>query len=438
MDEVLVVGSGPLGLFTAYELLKQGRKALVIDAGPDPRSQPELKHHFGATYSGMDARHISITETGPWTYVDRADLIQRSPADGGWQAIPTELLSQNELRWQHEFVEACNDPESTARNARLVYELNRAGMLGWRLLESELPEIVRPINDKRELLILCGDAVAYQDEYGAERALDPSHVHSSIPSSDFGGLSEMIRRGDAHGFFVAGSAYNAKTLCAKLISFLESNGVSFRWNEKIGITGVEAGARGPDKSFVTDPQDSLIKKAAAVIYCTGTSAGTDRYTGESAPQGVLGCWVKIPNPGIASPFKILDVNPEPVNFINGTPHDDVLYLSGGYAWVGTRKLGDVREFVQPTMDALIRQVEDWFGVEVDAAQTEMCIRPAYPTGVPRCSWEKAYAWSFPILVNRGHAAGGFTQAPFMAKNAVAQLSIGPNGAELQDISSLAL
>jgi len=63
MKQVQIVGAGITGLLAALKLHKDYR-VTVIDLGSDPRISSNFS---GATYSGLDVRHISLTETAPWT-----------------------------------------------------------------------------------------------------------------------------------------------------------------------------------------------------------------------------------------------------------------------------------------------------------------------------------------------------------------------------------
>src|SRR4051794_33685937 len=101
-----VIGAGIVGLMVAREATRRWPdvQVTVFDEGPDPRQQPGFAHTFGATYSGLDARHVSLTETGPWTSSSRIDLITEPPsADGGWNCLADVELSETEARWLREF-----------------------------------------------------------------------------------------------------------------------------------------------------------------------------------------------------------------------------------------------------------------------------------------------------------------------------------------------
>jgi glycine/D-amino acid oxidase-like deaminating enzyme len=71
MKRIAIVGGGITGLMAALHLHEE-YELTVIDAGEDPRSG---RHEGGATYTGLDARHVSLTETAPWTAANRHELI---------------------------------------------------------------------------------------------------------------------------------------------------------------------------------------------------------------------------------------------------------------------------------------------------------------------------------------------------------------------------
>src|SRR5580658_4668348 len=127
-SQLSIVGAGITGLMVAYKASQKnpGRTIHVIDEGPDPRSVPRLSHRFGATYSGLNARHISITETGPWTTEHRLELFSRPAEQGGWNCLSNTSLTIDERQWLSEFNRIASDTQAHERNYRSVMELNRA------------------------------------------------------------------------------------------------------------------------------------------------------------------------------------------------------------------------------------------------------------------------------------------------------------------------
>ncbi len=225
-------------------------------------------------------------------------------------------------------------------------------------------------------------------------------------------LQGAVDRGIAAGAFeVAGAAYKVKTLSSGLINFLEEQGVRFQWQ----WNGLDVEQMHLDRPMGhAARQEVVFGKFEVVVYCAGVSAGPF-WSGRgemNRMQGILGCWADIPNPGVTQACKIL--GPEPVNFINVTPVDDRLLVSGGYAFVGNRNLQTAAQLSAPTIAAFNNEVERWLGVTPKAGHTATCIRPSFPSGVPDFSYEELSGVL--VIHNMGQAAGGFTQAPLGARD----------------------
>jgi len=226
-SSVLVVGAGVTGLLTAYEL---GRaigfeNVRVADQCPDPRTLTGLTHNGGATYSGGDARHVSITESSMMANKQRAILIDIPAATGGWLGRGDDAPDQ----FRKSFARAGNDIHLLRREDEGIFALNRAGMERWFALEGELPDVVRPVSEQRTLAIFCASGELLSGEFGAERALDPGRVRRlSDIGEGYGPVPKSLSRAGRGGAFeVAGAAYHGKTLCASLITELARRGVEF-------------------------------------------------------------------------------------------------------------------------------------------------------------------------------------------------------------------
>ncbi len=403
-----------MGVMTALEAAKRWprREIQIFDAGPDPRLQRGFSHSLGATYSGLDARHISLTETGPWTSSDRVELIQRPSADGGWNCLAGTHLSKGEEAWLREFVATAKRPELHSLNHGAVVELNRRGLAAWRELATAQPELFSPTESSGCLPILCSSETELDSEQAFEHDLDPLRVSSVarwLPDS-LAPLTDRLLDGTIHGSFtVDGAAYKVKTLCARVITLLEADGVRFNWNSPVDGTA--------DGTLPLPEGDS--------VWAAGTSTGMSTYLAEHGVilQGVAGCWVELPNRNFDQPFKVL--GPEPVNFINVTPVGHSLVLSGGYGWVGERSLEEVQSLVRPLADAFESSVRRFFckgrGDSLAKYPTAVCLRPSLPSGVPviRVLAERGKGRHVLCV---GHAAGGFTQAPAVASRALDELA----------------
>ncbi len=399
MKHVVIVGGGITGLITALKLYKD-YKITVIDAGPDPRAK---EHTLGATYSGLDARHISFTETAPWTSKSRHDLIVTASKDNGWLCIPKEKLNSIEQQWISEFQKTALDSEVHGQNIIDVIELNKKGIDGWEELSNEY-DFIKPVTDHHVMPIICRSKTDLLDEFSAEKSFDKRcklYENETLPDSLLALAANQKELGNLGYFTLYGNAYYAKTLCYSLINFLESQGVDFLWNKHVA------------DAMLFESKDHFPYSVDAVAWCSGVSHhAAEILSGFNMLLcGVMGCWIEIDNPGITVPCKIY--GPEPVNYINITPKGNKLLMSGGYGFVGTRTHGEAIELGKPIMDAMIEEVKKWFPKSPIKNQA-YCIRPATPTGVPSVTIDKLNK-KFPIVVTVGHSAGGFTQAPNTAE-----------------------
>jgi len=146
---------------------------------------------------------------------------------------------------------------------------------------------------------------------------------------------------------------------------------------------------------------------------------------------VAGLWIVLLNPGINRPFKWIgmgDEDPEPVNFVNVTPHENWLYVSGGYTYVGDATVEEAKEFVQPVLAKFFEQAKWWLRLRGDATLSEdqwrVCLRPVFPDSGPHIGAVDSRFGN--VVVNRGHGAGGFTQAPASAELVVRALGLSPS------------
>ena len=286
-------------------------------------------------------------------------------------------------------------------------------MDGWARLGTERPEVFSPISQYNLLPIICADSDDTNSEWQGERAIDKLRVSepTSILPEGLNPLQSKIEDGILHGgFLVAGNAYRVKTICCRLILILEAEGVKFSWRRRIDL----------------DTENELPLPPGWVIWASGVSTRRSQLLAREGIhlQGVLGCWVELPNPGFKRPFKVL--GNEPVNFINVTPIGDTLIASGGYGWVGERPYVEAAARAEPIAHAFEREVVRLVQVGNDngfpqKARTAICIRPSLPSGEPLVRRLYDRSSKHHIVMCIGHAAGGFTQSPAMAGSILAIL-----------------
>lgn len=387
MKRLTIVGAGITGLLAALKLYKD-YQLNMLDLGSDPRFS---KHLLGATYSGFNARHVSFTETAPWTTQHRLKLITRASSEGGWLCIPKEELNDFEKEWIAQFQRVANDNQLHKSNTLKVIELNKKGAAEWEKLGKEYG-FLKPNDDESTMPIICRSKNDLLGEFGFESSLDERcklYEGTPLPVE----LSPLTPNQSALGnlgyLTLYGRTYYVQTICTNLINYLESQGVSFNWNQ----------------GFSKGDED-------LIVWCSGVSKQASSLLKEFKIllEGVIGCWVSMDNPGITRACKIY--GPEPVNYINITPFGSTLFMSGGYGFVGARPYGEAVKLGEPIMEAMISEIEKWFP-RSKIKEKAFCIRPSTPTGVP--TMLKGNLNGTPIVIAVGHCAGGFTQAPYTAE-----------------------
>jgi glycine/D-amino acid oxidase-like deaminating enzyme len=202
-----------------------------------------------------------------------------------------------------------------------------------------------------------------------------------------------------------------RTLCTRLIDWLEDTNSVFRWSHRLDLADLEEVAEGD------------------VIWAAGVSSGSVSLLAHHGVllQGVLGCWITLPNTSISQPFKLLAR--EPVNFINATPVGKTLLVSGGYGWVGERPYAEAASLSRPLARSFEKEVQRLIRADVEGSlgyDSALCIRPSLPSGVPLIGQLRFPGRRRPVLACVGHAAGGFTEAPAVADQVVELLDETPS------------
>ncbi len=390
---ILIIGAGITGLMTAF-MLHEDYNMTLIDAGPDPRQND---HKSGATYSGMDARHISFTETSPWTYKYRHELIITESRKQGWLCIPKKKLNELEKKWISEFQNTANKSKVHDRNTTDVIELNKKGIHLWEKLQEKY-DFLKPVVDTNIMPIICRKKEDLIGEFKFEHDLDKRvtlYKNENLPSSLRPLRQQQKNLGNLGYFTLYGKGYLVKTVCFNLINYLESKGVLIVWNKFVNVKEIDS-LNSQYKGDVVVWNSGISLQSASLLKNFNISLA-----------GVLGVWVRVDNPGITVPCKIF--GPEPVNYINITPNKSELLMSGGYGFVGTRTYDEAIELGTPIMDALIEEVKRWLP-KSRIKEKAYCIRPSTPTGVPTLVM-KYLDDNTPMIITVGHCTGGFTQAP---------------------------
>src|SRR3989344_7232912 len=409
--EITVIGAGIVGLIAAYYFNKAGLKGSVSDKGPDPLTSYD-RHKTGTTFSGGNARHVSATETTPHAASSMNGLIYRSPAEGGWLAKDKLALTDVELEWMDHFNRLTWKKELFAEFTQTVIDVNNQGKALWRKLMKEDRKLFQDTNIHGPATVFFVDDATFRSETITEsrantsvRILSPKQIMSGYPALRNAVVIETI----VGGLIIDSFALNAISFCKNVINQLKSDGVNFRWNQ-----------------IVNNVADT--GKASDYYFVSTGAAKQDFLTGDNHDKimGVVGVWIKIPNPGLLGPIKI--ATPYPSGYINGTIENQSLVLSGGYGFIGQDKLDEQSEGIQALFEDLRTNVANIFPTSYATALKEKtldqkaCVRPMKSSGLG--VFEVLNRDGYKLIFAGGNNAGGFTQAPAIAEAALEVIRTG--------------
>lgn len=403
MKKVNIVGSGIVGLLSAYYLSQAGFKISVFDSGPNPLTDYN-KDKAGATFSGGNARHVSATETSPHASSSMTRQIYIRGDKGGWLAKDVHNLTLAEKAWMDEFELVTQSPELFTQFTKTVIEVNNLGKDLWRKLMIQDPDLFTNVQIQQPLTVFFLDESTFKSEKNVETAANPLYPPRPLTKKEiikeYPVMADAVRRKIiAGGLVLDGFALNAISFCANIIRRLLSQGVSFSWDTEV------------TSSQKLDP---------AEYYLISTGARKqDFLTGTSSHQkimGVAGVWITIPNPGLKEAFKV--ACPYPTGYINGTLEGKNLLLSGGYGFIGQDYLDRQNPGIQTLFEDMKRNVQSVFpesfkkALREDSLDERVCVRPMKPSGLG--VFEIMKKGKSKVIFTGANSAGGFTQAPVLA------------------------
>jgi glycine/D-amino acid oxidase-like deaminating enzyme len=425
---VALVGAGVVNLVTALELVEHGYEPVVLERGPDPRTEAHWTQ-FGCTRGGGNARMFTLTEADnyhPKTVAAGPSGVFRLPvSETGWSVCDRCALTADEQRWIDEY-EAIPPWLASVYNED-IFAFNRESGALWDRLMRKHPELFDDVELRTGILRLYTDAehlewsVARQRRVGAfVGRLEPEQVAEKYPA-----LADPCAAGVfAGGVEVVGFTVNVHDFLARLLDALDRRNVTFRWATEVESivkdrAGRVAGLRCRD-AVVTAHHYVVSPGAYGNRMLRGLRC-------ENRIHGVLGVWLTLPNvePELTHSLKIArrghkaeDANVTVAKTCDG---ERVLMVGSGYGHTGL----DPRNIVAAELDETFAAVEEnartFFPRAYEAARESgllaasqrYCVRPwtASALGV----FELAPARQSGVLaVTGGHNTGGFSQAPAVA------------------------
>lgn len=395
MTRVVVVGSGIIGLSTAYALHRRGARVTVVES-----------HGGSHGASVVNAGWICPSLSGP------------VPAPGlVWQSMKWMLRSDSPLyirpsleadflRWLVGFWRHCNArayhhalEATTALNAR-TYEL----------FDEMLASGVRHEVHKAGILFVFHSAATMEHDL---RATESLVRYGITPPTPFGAQALHEMEPSLHASITAGFWYEHErhvrpdTLTAGLADWLTTRGVEFRTDTRVvGVDHAAGSARAVETTAGRIAADAIVLAAGA------RTGALTKAMGVALPiQGGKGY--------------CLDYTPPPVPL--GRPIDFAESrfvaspMAGMLRLAGTMEFSGINEVVRPERVAALAtgaaRALTGFPAGTGAATVGSGLRPITPDGLPVVGWLPGFR---NVAVASGHAMLGVTLAPSTG-DAVAEL-----------------
>lgn len=432
---VAVVGSGIVGLMTAFELTQLGYQVDVFDRTPDPRDGADWSA-YGCTHGGENARMFSLTECD--NYHDRSVLegkeihghIDRPLVNYGWSLGKAGQYSSADELWKSEFRKV---PIVLANHYNEdIVNLSHESLGIWRKMMHSHPHLFENITMTEGLLRICSTAKHHDDQVRRQkhfqafgRELDRSSLIADYPALEVG-----CRSGEIYaGIEVEGFTLNIHHFVKNLINEMENSGAKFHWNTEVKSINrrnsvvwgleLEGDLRQWDHYFVSPGS-------------YGRSLLDDTLT-RNKIHGVLGAWITLENssPRLQKSIKFSREghiascgNIIITDGINGASR---LIIGSGFGYVGNNPENVSKEQLEKLYDSMqdyaSKLFPDAYQASMDdgslVASKKFCIRPWTPSCLG--SFEVQEARDGCMIIASGHNTGGFAQSVSVAKAASAAI-----------------
>jgi D-amino-acid dehydrogenase len=385
---ILILGSGLLGVTSAYELARRGHRVTVIDRAPMSAAETSFANGGQLSYSHAEpwASPAVLGKLPKWLFNPDAPLVFRPRAD--WQMI----------RWGLRFLRNCTT-ERAERNCMNILRLGLYSKKQMAALRAQEPELAFDFLSKGILHLYGTQAdldhakrqIEFQAQHGGSETvlsraetLDMEPILAHTSRTIVGGIhAHADESGDAHKF------------CVELARIAtEKYGVNFLYN--VNITGLRTeGGR-----IVAVNTDVGEKTADHYIMAMGSYSSVHlRAIGIDVPiYPMKGYSITIPAGEFTPNLSITDGTYKIVYSRLG----DRLRVAGTAEFAGYNPAINERR-ITPIVRAArgLLPKADWSEVEKWA-----CLRPSTPDGPPilgRTPYSN-------LTLNTGHGTLGWTQA----------------------------
>ncbi len=391
VKSVAIVGAGINGLLTAFLICETypGAHIDVYDADKHPAN---TTNHRSVTHGSRDARHITGSESIGFESSIHKDALRKNPKDNtpGWLLKTEDQLTFKEKEWRKKFEATYFGLDSLNELDFAHAELNYKGLTAWQNLAGKYPFITEQILNKDGVDVYFKNRTAFEDDLAMETEFCSRYFNTGqvkvAQNHEFDSLySQKI--------VVPGISIRVKSLAIDLLNKLEENEcVVFHWEVTV--------------------RDATQIEAEITVWTAGVTHEQPREYLEHNVQGIVGCWTTVPNHGYKKPFKI--ATPAPSAYINFTPDDKDLHISGGFGWTGEYvEVSSIKLLAKPVAEHFIEQINEYLGTNITVEDVDYCTRPSTPTGQPLLLTENSHAGKDIFIT--GSAKSGTTHAPVLSE-----------------------
>ena len=386
--KVLVLGSGLLGVTTAYELAKRGYQVTVLERKSDIAGDTSFANGGQLSYSHAEpwANPAVLKKLPSWMLHDDSPLVMRPRAD--WQMI----------KWGLGFLRNC-----TSERARInTINLLRLGLYSRERMREIVAETniqfdyaekgILHIFSTQEELDEAKHQVDFQAKYGGEETLLSREQCLALEPALEGSPRQIVGGIHAH----QDASGDARTFCIELAKYIaQKYGVKF-------IHGIEIDVLRPEldtiASVATNKGDLV---ADAYVLATGSySAVHLRAIGIDVPiYPMKGYSISIEANDACPHISLTDV----ANKIVYSRLGNRLRVAGTAEFAGYN-----HSINQKRIDPIVRAARELFPA-ADWSQditTWACLRPSTPDGPPVMGRTRYRN----LFLNTGHGTLGWTQA----------------------------
>ncbi|HEY1644929.1 MAG TPA: FAD/NAD(P)-binding protein [Candidatus Saccharimonadales bacterium] len=398
LKNVAIVGAGINGLLTAF-LITENYPKFQIDIYDAEKHPSNAYAHKGVTYGSRDARHITGSESIGYENSIHKDALRNTPKHevGGWLLKSETELTPQEKHWREKFEATYIGLDGLNELDFSHAELNYKGLAAWDELIRKYPFIGRHVLNRDGVDVYFTDETAFNDDLVMETEFCNRYFKSgTVQAKENEELDGLYSK----KLVVPGLSLRVMSLANDLLNRLETNkNVRLHWESSI------------------KKGDKL--KSQIIVWSAGVTHAQPTEYQEQEIQGIVGCWVTIPNRGYGRPFKI--AAPSPSAYMNFTPDTSQLHISGGFGWTGEHvDASIIKEIAIPMAEHFVEQINKYLGTNIKVQEVDYCVRPSTPTGLPLRLTKTSHG-KLNIFIT-GSGKSGTTHAPALSEYVLEQIN----------------